>query len=439
METMREYHEKVKKLLPGGVHYNFNLPWEESPLHFVNSKDSRVWDMDGKEYLDLYARFGAMIVGHNNKYYTDFLKSVIDRVLCVSHCDLDEEVLELIHKYVPSAEMIRFGLSGTEIVQNALRIARAYTGKNKFIRFNNHYHGNADNIMGGKSFSVNSPYPVDFRGDTKGTSGRAEGILEDQSYLLEWNDIDELKNFLGKHSEEIAAIIMEPVCVNGGSIMPKEGYLQGVRELCNKYGIVLIFDEIITGFRMGLGGAQSFYGVTPDLTTLSKAMGGGGVPVSAVVGKKELMNLLTEKKVIHAGTFNGYPLGTAAIIATIKLLSDNNGEAYKNMEYYVRKIHRVFKEIAFREGLPLIIQGPAFCGAYHCCDQELLSPAEYSADVQIKDVILNAELQKQGILVSSISRIYPNITLNESDVQWFIDHAEGAIRSAKNLINDLYS
>ena len=130
---MQEYHEKVKQFLPGGVHYNFNLPWEESPLHFVKTENSRVFDMDGNEYLDLYARFGAMILGHANKDYQDALKEAIDRVLCVSHCDFDYEVLELIHRLVPSAEMIRFGLAGTEIVQNALRVARAYTGKNRFV------------------------------------------------------------------------------------------------------------------------------------------------------------------------------------------------------------------------------------------------------------------------------------------------------------------
>lgn len=151
MQLMKDYHERVKKLLPGGVHYNFNLPWEESPIHYVNTKGSRVWDMDGKEYLDLYARFGAMILGHGNKEYNNALKDVMDRVLSVSHCDIDAEALEAIHKYVPSAELIRFGLSGTEIIQNAIRVARAYTGRNKFVRFNNHYHGNADNIMGGKS------------------------------------------------------------------------------------------------------------------------------------------------------------------------------------------------------------------------------------------------------------------------------------------------
>ena len=438
MTVMEEYHERVKKLLPGGVHYNFNLPWEESPIHFQNGKNSRVWDMDGKEYLDLYARFGAMIVGHGNKEYTDSLKEVLDSVLFVSHCDLDAEALEAIHQYVPSAEMIRFGVSGTEVVQNAIRIARAYTGRNRFVRFYNHYHGNADNIMGGHSTDRENPVPTEYKGDTKGTEGRAAGILEEQSYLIEWNEPELLEDLLKRHGEEIAAIIMEPVCVNGGSIMPKPGYLQTVRDLCNEYGVVLIFDEIITGFRMGIGGAQAEFGVLPDLTTLGKAIAGGGLPVGAVAGKKEIMNLLTEKRVVHAGTFNGYPLGTAAVKTTIEILSRDNGRAYETMKVQAKKIHEIMRKTAKEEDFPLIVQGPPLCSSFHCCERELMKASEYSPQIQMKDVILNAALQKNGILISSISRIYPNITLSSKDTAWFQERVGEAIREAKLLIQELY-
>lgn len=434
---MSEYHQRTKKYLPGGVHYNFNLPWEETPLHFVRSKDSWVWDMDQNQYLDLYARFGAMILGHGNQEYIRAMEDVMERVLSVSHCNLDAEALELIHEYVPSAELIRFGLSGTEIVQNALRVARAYTGKNRFVRFASHYHGNADNIMGGRSTDYENPIPQDYRGDTRGTEGRAKNILEEQSYLIEWNNAQRLEHLLKLHSNEIAAVIMEPVCVNGGSVEPVPGFLPAVRHLCDQYGVVLIFDEIITGFRMGLGGAQAYYGVTPDLTTLGKAMAGGGVPVSALVGKEKLMRLLTEKRVIHAGTFNGYPLGTAAVKATIEILSRNQGEIYDTMNRTVQQIHRALKEAADAENFPLIIQGPPACAAYHCTDKLLASPSEYTNSIQIRDVILNAALQRNGILISSISRVYPNITLNEENVAWFQERAVKAVREAKSLIDEI--
>lgn len=431
------YNQRVKKLLPGGVHYNFNLPWEETPIHFIKGKNSRVWDMNGREYLDLYARFGAVIIGHGHEEYNETLKATIDRVLSVSHCDMDAEALELIAKFVPSAEMIRFGLSGTEIVQNAIRLARAYTGKNRFIRFNNHYHGNADNIMGGKVMDSSCPVPVDYIGDMKGTAGRAVEILENQSFLLPWNDSEVLEEVLRQYKDEVAAIIMEPVCVNGGSVMPAPGYLEKVRKLCDDYHVVLIFDEIITGIRMGLGGAQKAFNVKPDLTTLGKAIAGGGVPVSALVGKKEIMQLLVDKKVIHAGTFNGYPLGTAAIKTTLEILSRDDGKALVKMNDHMAEIHKILLEESKKVGLPLVTQGPMGCGAYHCSDRILTKPDDYSVEIMLLDIILNNNLAKHGVLISSISRLYPNCSISLDDVAWFRDSVRKAVVETKELYDEI--
>jgi len=434
---MKAYNEKVKKRLPGGVHYNFHLPWEETPIHFVKAERSRVWDMDGNEYLDLYARFGAQILGHGNAEYSEALKETIDRVLSVSHCDMDDEALEQIAKFIPSAEMIRFGLSGTEIVQNALRLARAWTGKNRFIRFEGHYHGNADNIMGGKANNLNNPIPLDYIGDLKGTAGRATDSMESQSYILPWNDEQVLEDLLSKRADEVAAIIMEPVCVNGGGMMPDRNYLKKVRELCDTYNIVLIFDEIITGLRMGLGGAQTYFDVLPDLTTLGKAISGGGVPVSALVGKQEIMQLLVEKKVTHAGTFNGYPLGTAAVKSTFEILSRNNGVILKEMNDHAKQIYHIMENEAKRIGLPLVIQGPPGCTSYHCRDTVIEAASDYTFDDMYLDIVLNDNLAKNGILVSSISRIYPNISLNQEDVIWFQERVGNALEATKEIYEEL--
>lgn len=435
-ERMRNYTQRVKRLLPGGVHYNFHTPWEENPIHFAKTSGSRVWDMNGKEYLDLYARFGASILGHGNREYSECLRETIDRVLSVSHCDMDAETLELIAKYVPSAEMIRFGVSGTEIVQCALRLARAWTGKNRFVRFEGHYHGNADNIMGGKVPKNGDFVPRDFFGDLKGTMGRADGAL-DQSYLLPWNDEFILEELLREKNSEIAAVITEPVCVNGGSIMPASGYLQAVRRLCDKYNVVLIFDEIITGFRMGLGGAQKEFGVTPDLTTLGKAIAGGGVPAAALVGKKKIMQLLVDKKVVHAGTFNGYPLGTAAIKATLEILGRENGLLISQMNKRVLQIHDIMKREAASVGLPLVIQGPPGCAAYHCRDSILINTLDYTHDVMSFDIILNTKLAENGILVSTFSRLFPNVSINDNDVEWFQDRVCKALLETKAIYDDI--
>jgi len=220
--------------------------------------------------------------------------------------------------------------------------------------------------------------------------------------------------------------------------MPKEGYLQKMRELCDKYEILLIFDEIITGFRMGLGGAQKEFGVTPDITTLGKAIAGGGVPVSAMVGKKEVMQLLVDKKVIHAGTFNGYPLGTAAVKATLSILSREDGSCYSRTEEKISRIHKIFTDKAKEAGMPLIVQGPLFCGAFHCCEEELICPSQYDNDIMSRDIILNACMERNGILASSMSRLYPNVMLDNSDVEWFEEHIGGAISEAQEIFEEIY-
>lgn len=433
----RRYHDRIKRILPGGVHYNFNMPWEEVPLHFARSERSRLWDIDGIEYLDLYARFGAMVVGHGNATYLDALRSVMDRVLCVSHTDFDAEALEAMHQAIPSAEMVRFGLSGTEILQTALRLARAYTGRNRFLRFENHYHGNADNIMGGRVPNRELPMPVDFRGDYKGTAGRATDIMAQQSYMLPWNNLEVLEAFFAEHGDELACVLTEPVCVNGGSIEAAPGYLEALRRLCTAHGVVLIFDEIITGVRMGLGGAQAALGITPDLSTFGKAIGGGGVPVSALTGRREIMSLLESKQVIHAGTYNGYPLGAAAIAATYEILGRDNQAPLREMWARAEQLHTVLREEASRVGLPLVVQGPPGAASFHCAEKPLRDPSEYTFDVMSHDIIVATAFQRHGVLISSISRMYPNVLLEDRDIEYFAERARRALPEAAQLIEEI--
>lgn len=440
LETTRnlDYHHRVKRILPGGVHYNFNMPWEEVPLHFIGGSGSRLVDMDGNEYLDLYARFGAMILGHRHPEYLQALKEATEQVLCVSHTDTDADALEIMQASIPSAEMIRFGLSGTEILQTALRLARAFTGRNRFLRFENHYHGNADNIMGGRVIDPHHPVPVDFRGDIKGTAGRATDIMAEQSYLLPWNDPERLQLFFDERGDELACVVTEPVCVNGGSIEPAPGFLELLRRLCTEHGVVLIFDEMITGMRLGVGGAQARYGVTPDLATFGKAIAGGGVPVSAVAGRRDIMALLVNKQVIHAGTYNGYPLGAAAVAATFSILSRDDGAALTVMHRRTEQLHGLLVEAAAAVGLPFTVQGPAGLASFHCVAQPLLRPSEYDFDVMSKDIIVATALQRHGVLVSSISRLYPNIQLDDNDLDYLADRVPAALREAKATIDDIY-
>jgi len=247
MKTNTDYFEMLKGSLSGGVHYNFRTHGKEHLSFIEKAHQSRVWDIEGNEYLDLYAKFGAMVVGHGNPDYNDFLKAQIDKVVSINHSDLDLEACELIKERFPSMELMRFCLSGTEAVQNAIRLARAYTKKDLFLRIEAHYHGNSDNIMGGKLNGTGDPYPIEFKGDPRGTEGRLKGAFRDQSMMVKWNDMENTENVIQRYHDRIAAFILEPILINGGGIAPDIEYLRKVRQLCSQYNIVLIYDEIITG------------------------------------------------------------------------------------------------------------------------------------------------------------------------------------------------
>jgi trans-AT polyketide synthase/acyltransferase/oxidoreductase domain-containing protein len=431
----KEYYKKTWDLLPGGAHYNFADPERALVIPFNKGRGSRVWDLDGNEHLDLFCKFGALFVGHHNEQYNEALMKYMAKVTSVDTCDLEFDVCETLTENIPSAEMVRFGLSGTEAVQNALRLARAYTGKNRFIRFQGHYHGNADNVMGGrKRKDMQWPTPEEFKGDMMGTAGRSDHILEEQSFILPWNDIDALDSVLSAHGDKVAAVLMEPICMNGGGILPKLGYLEKAKALCEKNNVVLIFDEIITGVRLGLGGAQKILGVTPHLSTFAKALGGGSLPISALVGHKDIMNLYTKGKVVHAGTFNGYPLGLAAIKATYEIIGNDPG-CYDRMGNTMGKICQSFIGAAKDVGLPMIVQGMPTALVYHSQEHLVDRSEGYTDRVKFCDIIIREVAKRYGLQFSPLSRLYPNLMINDDDVSFFENRIHDVMVNAKQLID----
>jgi glutamate-1-semialdehyde 2,1-aminomutase len=250
---------------------------------------------------------------------------------------------------------MRFCLDGSEAVQTALRVARAKTGKQKFLRFEGHYHGWLDNVAWG----ISTP-SVDALGSRENPNvfPWSAGLPEhakDEFIILPWNDLDLVKKTLADHHHEIAAIITEPIMCNNGCIVPKEGFLQGLRDLCDQYGIALIFDEVITGFRMSIGGSQCYFGITPDMSIFAKAMG-SGYPISAIVGKREWMSLIEDAKVIHAGTMNSSNPTIAAALATIEVLEKEN--PYERMFRFGNKLMDGLRKAAAANNHNLLVQGP---------------------------------------------------------------------------------
>ena len=348
--------ERAKKVMAGGVSSEFRKYNHPHAIFYTHGEGSRVYDVDGNAYLDFTLSQGPLILGHSHPHV---LKSVHEysqqgQLFAGQHIK-EIELAETINRLVPSAELMRFCLDGSEAVQTALRVARAKTGRKKFLRFEGHYHGWLDNMC----FGISAPSAVALGSREEPevfpwTDGLPDRV-KDEFIIAPWNDIELLKEIIARHHQEIAAIITEPVMCNNGCIMPVEGFLQGIREICDQHGMALIFDEVITGFRLGLGGAQQYFNISPDLSIFAKAIG-SGYPISVVAGKKKWMHLIEEAKVIHAGTMNSGNPTVAAALATIDVLEKEN--PYPRMFQYGKKLMEGLREAAARYGHNLVVQGP---------------------------------------------------------------------------------
>jgi glutamate-1-semialdehyde 2,1-aminomutase len=316
--------ERAKKSLAGGVSSEFRKYNHPHAIFYSHAEGSRIYDVDGNEYIDFTLSQGPMIIGHQHPHVVRRVEEYSKKgQLFAGQHILEIELAEKLQQLIPSAGLMRFCLDGSEAVQTAFRIARAKTGKQKFLRFEGHYHGWLDNVAWG--LSAPSPEQLGSREAPMvfpWTQGLPEKV-EDDFITLPWNDAALLEKIIAKRHTEIAAVITEPIMCNNGCILPREGYLQRMRELCDEYNITLIFDEVITGFRTSIGGAQQYFSITPDLSIFAKAIA-SGYPISAIVGKKEWMNLVVKSKVIHAGTMNSSNATVAAALGTLEVLESEN-------------------------------------------------------------------------------------------------------------------
>ncbi len=334
---------RAKGSLAGGVSSEFRKYNHPHAIFYSHAEGSRIYDVDGNEYIDFTLSQGPMVVGHNHPHVVKRVEDYATKgQLFAGQHLLEIELAEKLQHYIPSAELMRFCLDGSEAVQTAFRVARAKTGKQKFLRFEGHYHGWLDNVAWGLSTpSVEQLGPRENPNVFPWTAGLPENV-ENDFIILPWNDLALLKKVITERHHEIAAVITEPIMCNNGCILPRAGYLQGMRDLCDQYNITLIFDEVITGFRTSLGGAQAYYNIVPDLSIFAKAMA-SGYPISAIVGKKDWMNLIAEGKVIHAGTMNSSNSTVAAALGTLEVLESEN------------VVERIFKlGLQLMEGLSLI-------------------------------------------------------------------------------------
>lgn len=352
-------YAEAAEFLPGGVSSNFRLGGPSVPLFFDRAEGSRLYDVDGNRYIDYVLGMGPALLGHAPADVTTAVAETLAQgQLFAGQHRAEIELARLVVELVPCAELVRFGLAGSEMVQLAFRLARAATGRPKIVKFEGHYHGwydtalvsTAPTLDGDESREVGEPSAPHLP-----SIGQSAAALADVD-VLPWNDLDELSAYLERHGETTAALIMEPILCNTCVILPRPGYLEGVRELCDRHGVLLIFDEVITGFRVSVGGAQAFLGVLPDLAVLAKSMG-GGFPVAALAGRREVMELAGDARFLHGGTYNTNVVSTVAALAVLRKLRAEGPTIYGNLEQRGTRLMDGLNELAAAREIPLHVQG----------------------------------------------------------------------------------
>ncbi|MBD3280064.1 aminotransferase class III-fold pyridoxal phosphate-dependent enzyme [Candidatus Dojkabacteria bacterium] len=434
MSKNSKINQKLSSYLPGALHYNFSFPWEKNPVHFVDGNGHFIFDLEGKKHLDFFSKFGALFIGHKNKEYLERLSQGLRRVTAVDHFGEEELVaIEQLIERVPGADQARFSLSGTEAVQNALRLARAYTGKNMFIRFNGHYHGSMDNILGGSSVKEHKYIPREMNNDPRGTLGRAMHAFDD-SILIPWGDISALKNAIKLHKNTIAAVLMEPVCINGGGVWSKKEYLVEMKQILEKEKVLLIFDEVITGFRLSNGSAQNIVGISPDIWIFGKAISGGSLPVSCIMSRKGIMEVYKMKTTTHGGTYNGYPLGIQAVGATLDILGEIG--IYERTAKTSIKLKNLILSAAKSFDLDLSIQGHPLAMVIHASTKEVKTSSEWTSEMKLKEEIIRKAFLENCIMLAPPCRIYPNISINGEVIDFVTEKLPTIFETVKKKFNE---
>ena len=351
-------YEAAERVIAGGVNSGARGPdagWIPSPPVVKRGEGAEVWDVDGNRYIDHLLALGPMIHGHAHPEMTQAVSEAIRDIgtMFALPYEMEAEAAKLIVDAVPSAELVRFSNSGTEAVLHATRIARAATGRSVVVRFEGQYHGWADQLEWSHHPPLDQAGPRMRPNLLPGSLGIPEAFGSVLA-VLPWNDFDAVDAFMSEQGDQVAAILTEPIMGNTGVIPPRDGYLELLRTLTTDHGALLIFDEVITGFRVGLSGAQGRYGVTPDLTTMAKALG-GGFPVSAIGGRRDVMELVADGRVLHAGTYNASTVAIAAAIASIGILSRPG--TYDRLFAVAERLQRGLGDILTEAGVAVQVQG----------------------------------------------------------------------------------
>lgn len=420
-----QWMERSSRVTPGGVHSNTRrIDPQFMPF---KAAGARLYMRDGSEYLDYHAAFGPIVLGHAYPQVTAAVQQALDSqdLFGFGATELEVTACEQIVRHVPGAEKVLLTNSGTEATFHAIRVARAATGRKKIVKFQGCYHGWHDYV----ARNMLSAREMIGQRDA-GSAGMLDEAV-DNTLVCRFNDPEDVENTIRRHKDEIAAIIIEPIPHNIGCILPEASFMQGLRELTRKHDIVLIFDEVITGFRHGLGGYQQVLGITPDLTTLGKAIA-NGYPIAALCGKADIMDLFSTHRggaALFAGTYNGHTVGTAAIAATIETLE--NEPVYDHIFSLGDRLRRGLQQIADRCGIPAAVHGfgsvvvPYFTSVPIRNYDDLMS-----VDTEL-DLKFRRGMIEQGIFMIPLAMKRNHIMYDttEADIDFTLEAAERVLKT----------
>ena len=426
-ERSRQYYREAQQVMPGGVNSPvraFKAVGSE-PLFLARGAGSKIYDVDGNEYIDYVGSWGPLILGHAPPEILEALRETAARGTSFgAPTVLETEMARLVIDAVPSVEMVRMVNSGTEAVISALRLARGYTGRHKIVKFAGCFHGHGDSLLIKAGSGVTTLGLPDSPGVTPGTA--------QDTLLAPFNDLGAVEALFEQNDEEIAAVILEPAAGNMGLVLPEPGFLEGLRELTRRHGALLIFDEVMTGFRLAYGGAQEHYGVTPDLTTLGKVIG-GGLPVGAYGGRKAIMEQVAPVgPVYQAGTLSGNPLAMASGIATLKRLQEPG--TYEHLERMTSRLVQGIGEAAQKHGVPIYSRqvGSMFCAYFNSDPVTDFETAARSNVRQFGAFFRN--LLENGVYIapSQFETGFMSLAHSDEDIEKTVDAADRAFAAVKN-------
>jgi glutamate-1-semialdehyde 2,1-aminomutase len=397
-------YEQARRHLAGGVSSNVRYASVPVPLFFARGEGARLHDIDGNVHIDYVLGNGPAILGHAPKPVIEAVAaSLVEGQVFAAQNPREEALSARLCRLLPGAEVVRFATSGTEAVLMAMRLARAFTGRTKILKFEGHYHGWSDQAFISTRPPLNEAGPADAPVPVAGSPGMPPSVLDD-TVVCGWNDLDQLAAALERHRGQIAGVIMEPMMVNGGAIAPQPGYLQGVRDLCREHGTLFICDEVITGFRVGLRGAQARFGVVADLAIYAKAVA-AGFPLALVAGRRDVMNTLLDKGVMHGGTYNGNVQSMAAALAALDVLEADGGAVYARMEARGTRLMEGLAALAAKHRLPIRVQGmPAIFQTFFTAGAAPRNYRESAACDRDAMLALHAALQEEGVRVQQAGK-----------------------------------